>query len=132
LPVATAKQYFYSAWLISEQPMKAVLCTRYGGPDDLELRDLPDPIAGDGEAVVRIEAIGLNFFDTLIIAGKYQTKPDFPFSPGAEFAGVVESVASGVTAVAPGERVAGYLRFGAARERIAVAAERLVKIAPPD
>jgi NADPH:quinone reductase len=108
--------------------MKAVLCTHYGGPDDLELRDLPDPVAGPGEAVVRIEAIGLNFFDTLIIAGKYQTKPDFPFSPGAEFAGVVESVGSGVTTVAPGERVASYLRFGAARERIAVAADRLVKL----
>jgi NADPH2:quinone reductase len=108
--------------------MKAVLCTHYGGPDDLELRDLPDPVAGPGEAVVRIEAIGLNFFDTLIIAGKYQTKPDFPFSPGAEFAGVVASVGSGVTTVAPGERVASYLRFGAARERIAVAADRLVKL----
>jgi NADPH:quinone reductase len=108
--------------------MKAVLCTRYGGPDDLALSDLPDPVAGPGEALVRVEAIGLNFLDTLIIAGKYQTKPPLPFSPGAEFAGVVEGVANGVTAVAPGERVAGYLRYGAARERISLPADRLVKL----
>ena len=64
--------------------MKAVLCTHYGGPDELALRDLPDPVAGPGEAVVRVRAAALNFFDTLIIAGKYQTKPAFPFSPAAE------------------------------------------------
>ena len=52
--------------------MKALLCTRYGGPDDLTLEDLPDPAPGPGEAVVRVAAAALNFFDTLIIAGKYQ------------------------------------------------------------
>src|SRR5688572_8947935 len=76
--------------------MKAGLCTRLGTPDDLELRDLPDPVAGPGEVVVRIAAAALNFFDTLIVAGKYQTKPDLPFSPAAEFAGTVEAVAPGV------------------------------------
>jgi NADPH:quinone reductase len=108
--------------------MKAILCTRSGGPDDLVLSDLPDPVAAPGEAVVRVAAAGLNFFDTLIIAGKYQTKPAFPFSPAAEFAGVVESVAPGVTAVAPGDRVAGYMRYGAARERVAIAANKLVAL----
>src|SRR5256885_4838541 len=72
--------------------MKAILCTRFGGPDDLELKDLPDPVAGPGEVVVAVKAAALNFFDTLIIAGKYQLKPPFPFSPASEFAGVVESV----------------------------------------
>jgi NADPH:quinone reductase len=108
--------------------MKALLCTRLGGPDDLELRELPDPVAGPGEVLVRVEAVALNFFDTLIIAGKYQTKPDLPFSPAAEFAGVVESLGAGVTAVVPGERVAGYIGYGAARERIAVPAENLIKL----
>jgi NADPH2:quinone reductase len=106
--------------------MKAILCTRPGGPDDVLLSDLPDPVAGPGEAVVRVEAAGLNFFDTLIIAGKYQTKPAFPFSPAAEFAGVVESVAPGVAAIVPGDRVAACVGYGAARERIAVAANKLV------
>ena len=108
--------------------MKALLCTRPGSPDDLELADLPDPVAGPGEAVVRIAAVGLNFFDTLIIAGKYQYKPDLPFSPGAEFAGTVESVGAGVSTVRPGERVMGYARYGAARERLAIAADRLVAL----
>ncbi len=108
--------------------MKALLCTRFGGPDDLSIGNIPDPAAGPGQAVVRIEAAALNFFDLLIIAGKYQYKPEFPFSPGAEFAGRIESVGTGVEGFAVGERVIGYARYGAAREKIAVAVERLVKI----
>src|SRR6266571_763783 len=108
--------------------MKAILCTRFGGPDDLELKDLPDPVAGPGEVLVAVKAAALNFFDTLIIAGKYQVKPPFPFSPASEFAGVVESVGAGVSDVKPGDRVLGYGGFGAARERIAISAQRVVKI----
>ncbi len=108
--------------------MKALLCTRYGTPDELTLADLPDPSAGSGQAVVRIHAAALNFFDTLIIAGKYQTKPEMPFSPAAEFAGVVESVGEGVRDLKAGDRVLGYCGFGAARERIALPAEQLVKL----
>ncbi len=108
--------------------MKALLCTRYGTPDDLELADIADPQPGPGEAVVRVEAAALNFFDTLIIAGKYQTKPPMPFSPAAEFAGRVESLGAGVSSLNVGDRVLGYSGYGAARERIAVAAGRLVKI----
>jgi NADPH2:quinone reductase len=108
--------------------MKAILCTRLGGPDDLELADLPLPVAGAGEAVVSVKAVGLNFYDTLIIAGKYQTKPPLPFSPGGEFAGVVDSVGEGVTEFAPGDRVLGYSGYGAARQYVAVPADRLVRL----
>ena len=108
--------------------MKAVLCTRFGPPTDLELKEIPPPQAGPGEAVVRVKAAALNFFDTLIIAGKYQFKPPFPFSPAAEFAGVVESVGAGVTEVAPGDRVSGNIGWGAAREAVAVPAQALVKL----
>ncbi len=108
--------------------MKAILCHHFGPPDDLVLADIPDPVAGPGEVVAQVAAVGLNFFDTLIIAGKYQTKPPFPFSPGGEFAGVVESVGPGVTAFAPGDRVMGYTNFNAARERTAVAADQIVKL----
>ncbi|HLH89504.1 MAG TPA: NADPH:quinone oxidoreductase family protein [Xanthobacteraceae bacterium] len=108
--------------------MKAILCTHYCGPDDLALSDLPDPVADAGEAVVRVRAAALNFFDTLIIAGKYQTKPAFPFSPAAEFAGEVESVGAGVTAVRPGDRVVANIGFGAAREKVVVAADRLARV----
>src|SRR6516164_4028489 len=108
--------------------MKAVLCTHFGRPDELQLAEIEAPQGGPGEAVVRVKASALNFFDTLIIAGKYQHKPPFPFSPGAEFAGVIESVGAGVKDIAPGDRVMGYSGWGAAREIVAVAAERLVKI----
>ncbi len=110
--------------------MKALLCTRFGTADDLELADLPDPVAGEDEAVVQVKAAALNFFDTLIIAGKYQHKPAFPFSPSAEFAGVVESVGAGVTEFAPGDRVIGNIGWGAAREKVAASSKLLVKMPP--
>jgi NADPH2:quinone reductase len=110
--------------------MKAVLCTRDGSAGDLVLGDVADPVAGAGEAVVKIAATALNFFDNLIIAGRYQFKPAHPFSPGAEFAGLVESVGAGVTGIKPGDRVMGYAGWGAARERIAIAAGRLVPLPP--
>ena len=108
--------------------MKALLCTHYGSPDDLELADIAEPVPKAGEALVRVRAAALNFFDTLIIAGKYQHKPPFPFSPAAEFAGEIESVGAGVTGFAPGDRVLGNIGWGAAREKVAVAADQLVGI----
>jgi NADPH2:quinone reductase len=108
--------------------VKAILCTRFGTPDDLVLADIPEPTPAPGEVVAKVVAVGLNFFDTLIIAGKYQKKPSFPFSPCGEFTGVVENVGEGVTGFAPGDRVLGYCTFGAARERIAVATDKLVKL----
>ena len=106
--------------------MKALLCTRLGTPDDLELVELADPTPGPGEAVVRVKAAALNFFDNLIIAGKYQHKPAFPFSPAAEFAGEVESVGDCVAGFSPGDRVVGNIGWGAAREKVAVEASKLV------
>jgi NADPH2:quinone reductase len=108
--------------------VKAILCTRFGTPDDLVLSDIAAPVAGPGEVVAKVAAVGLNFFDTLIIAGKYQKKPPFPFSPGGEFSGVVESIGAGVVDFTPGDRVIGYITHGAARERAAVPAEKLVKL----
>ncbi|MGB6350065.1 MAG: NADPH:quinone oxidoreductase family protein [Pseudolabrys sp.] len=108
--------------------MKALLCTHYGTPDDLTLADIPDPAPQAGEAVVRIEAAALNFFDTLIIANKYQTKPQLPFSPAAEFAGTIEALGAGVTGCSVGDRVVACSGYGAARERIAISAGKLIKI----
>jgi len=108
--------------------MKAVLCTQFGPPEALKLADIDAPRVGAGEALVRVKAVALNFFDTLLIAGKYQHKPPFPFSPGAEFAGLVESVGSGGADLAPGDRVIGYNGWGAARELVSVGVQRLVKI----
>ena len=88
-------------------------------------RSLPPAPARSSYASKRL---ALNFFDLLIIAGKYQHKPPFPFSPASEFAGIVESVGAGVTDVVPGDRVMGSTGWGAARESIAAAADRLVKL----
>jgi NADPH2:quinone reductase len=111
-----------------DNAMKAILCTGPCTPDELEFADIPDPVAGPGEVIVKVAIAALNFFDTLIIAGKYQTKPPLPFSPSAEFAGIVESVGAGVTGYAPGERVMGHIGYGAARERVIARPEQLVKL----
>jgi NADPH:quinone reductase len=108
--------------------MKAILCTHFGTPDELEFADIPQPTAGPGEAVIGIKAAALNFFDLLIIAGKYQHRPPFPFSPAAEFAGMVERVGAGVTEFAPGDRVMGWTGWGAARESLATGTNNLVKL----
>src|SRR5215472_3850720 len=119
----------YSRYTIhGRNTMKAILCTRYGTPDNLELADLADPKAGANEVVVKLHAAGLNFFDTLIIAGKYQFKPAPPFSPAAEFAGTVESLGTGVTSFKTGDRVLGYMTYGAARERVAIAVDKLTGV----
>ena len=111
----------------TDRPVKAILCTRFGTADDLTLADIAEPVAGPGEVVTTVKAVGLNFYDTLIVAGRYQKQPPLPFSPGGEFAGVVESVGTGVKGFAPGDRVIGYVTHGAARERMAVPADKLIK-----
>ena len=108
--------------------MKAVLCTRFCGPDELEIKELPDPVAGAGQAVVGVKAAALNFFDTLIIAGKYQVKPAFPFSPASEFAGVVESVGAGRHAAFGRRPRAGLWRLRRGAREDAIEAQRVVKI----
>lgn len=111
-----------------EVVVKACLCKSFGPPSSLVVDDIAAPDAEPGDVVVRVKACALNFFDTLIIQGKYQYKPEMPFSPSAEFSGVVEQVGENVTAFAPGDRVMGYMRWGAARELVAVPAEDLVSL----
>jgi NADPH2:quinone reductase len=108
--------------------LKAVLCERLGGPEALVLRDLAMPEPGPGEVLVGVAAAALNFFDTLIIEGRYQFRPELPFSPGAEFAGRVISVGEGVELFEPGDRVMGYVRWGAAREAVIATEDDLVAL----
>ena len=108
--------------------MKAILCSQYCQPDDLVLAEVPDPVAGPGEAVIAIKAAALNFFDILMIQGKYQIKPPFPFSPAAEVSGVIESVGAGVTDLKVGDRVVASCGHNGAREKIALPANTIVKI----
>jgi NADPH:quinone reductase len=108
--------------------MKAILSRAPGGPETLTLEDVADPKAGAGEVVVAVKAVGVNFPDVLIIKDMYQYKPERPFSPGAEIAGIVESVGDGVTALKPGDRVFAMLGWGGMSEKVAVEARKCFRI----
>ncbi len=105
--------------------MKAVLCKAYGAPEDLVLEDVAEPVPGEGEVLVDVKATALNFPDVLMIAGKYQSQPPFPFSPGGEIAGTVLETGSGVREFAPGDKVFGGVGHGGFAERVAVSARSL-------
>ena len=85
--------------------MKALLCKQHGLPDTLSIEDVADPQPGPDEVVVDVKAAGVNFPDVLIIQNKYQFKPELPFSPGGEMAGIVSAVGSNVTHLRPGDKV---------------------------
>jgi NADPH2:quinone reductase len=103
--------------------MKALVCSAFGPPETLTVGDLPDPVAGEGEILIDVRAAGVNFPDVLIVQGKYQFKPEPPFAPGGEVAGVVRAVGPGVTRFKPGDRVLATMIWGGYAER-AVAKER--------
>ena len=108
--------------------MKALLCKTLEGPGALVIEDLPDPVAGAGEVVVQVAAAALNFSDTLMTRGTYQTKPALPFSPCGEIAGRICGLGPGVTGWTPGQRVMAYLGHGGARAKVAVSADSLIAI----
>jgi NADPH2:quinone reductase len=98
--------------------MRAVVCREWSGPEGLNLEEVADPGSPAPDQVrIAIKAAGINFADTLMIRGKYQVKPEFPFSPGLEVAGVVEEAGSAVTGLAPGDRVMALLDHGGYAER---------------
>jgi NADPH2:quinone reductase len=108
--------------------MRAVVCKQFGPPEQLVVEEVPSPPCGPGQARVRVRACGVNFPDTLIIAGKYQFRPDPPFSPGGEVAGEVVEVGAGVSGVAPGDRVIAIMPWGGYAEEIVTDPARLVPI----
>ncbi|WP_121065221.1 NADPH:quinone oxidoreductase family protein [Chachezhania antarctica] len=108
--------------------MKAMLSTAPGGPETLELTEMPDPAPDKGQVTVRVRAAGVNFPDTLIIKDLYQLKPERPFAPGGEIAGEVVTVGEGVTDFAVGDRVLGMTGFGGFVTHLNVDADRLMKI----
>ena len=97
--------------------MKAMVCEAFGGPEVLALREVPDPPPpGPGEITVRIAARGVQYVDVLMLAGKYQFRPEPPFIPGGEAAGTVTAVGPGVTGVRPGDQVMSRHTLGAFAE----------------
>src|ERR1700752_2312780 len=108
--------------------MKAMLSKRVGGPDTLELEELPDPTPGAGEGLLAVKACGVNSPDSLIIEDRYQLKPTRPFAPGGEIAGVVEAVGDGVEEWVPGDRVIAVTAYGGLAEQVIVEASRLHRL----
>ena len=98
--------------------MRALVVEAFAPFETHEIRDLPDPVPGPGEVIIEARAMGLNFPDVLMVEGKYQHKPDRPFIPGFDTAGVVSAVGDGVTRVAVGDRVLTSLRSGAFATRV--------------
>jgi len=102
--------------------MRAVICRAWGEVEQLTLEDVPTPVPGRDEVLIDVKATGVNYADALMVAGRYQTRPEFPFSPGLETAGVVVGCGESVTRFRAGDRVMAILPYGGMAER-AVAPE---------
>jgi len=109
--------------------MRAIVVDRWMSPHELRVRETPEPDVGAGQVKIRVRAAGCNFFDTLIVQGRYQVKPPFPFVPGAELGGEVVAVGAGVEGLAPGDRVLAGGTFGAFAE-VAVTGAAGVRVIP--
>jgi len=110
--------------------MKAVVCKAWGLPETLVVEDLPDVTPGPGQVAIDVKAAGVNFPDVLIIQGKYQFKPELPFTPGSELSGVVRAVGDGVTSVKPGDRVIAFTASGAFAQQVIVPLQALMPMPP--
>jgi NADPH:quinone reductase-like Zn-dependent oxidoreductase len=108
--------------------MRALLSDAPGGPDTLRLAELPDPVPGPGELLVRVRAAAVNYPDVLIIEDKYQFKPPRPFAPGGEIAGEVEAVGEGVTGWSIGDRLIAVPGWGGLTEKIAIDAKSAFRL----
>jgi NADPH:quinone reductase len=108
--------------------MRAVLSAEEPGAEETHVAELPDPVPGPGEVLVRIRYCGVNYPDVLLLQDRYQLRPERPFSPGGEFAGEIAGLGDAVTGYAPGDRVMGRMGYGAMAELVAFPAERLQKI----
>ena len=108
--------------------MRALLSTAPGGPETLELTESPDPVPAKGQVLVAVKACAINYPDVLIIEDKYQFKPQRPFAPGGEIAGVIEALGEGVTDWQVGDRAMGVIGHGGLATKIATEPQRLYRL----
>ena len=108
--------------------MKAILAKAFGPLEQLVLEEIPARNAGPGEVAIAVRACGVNFFDALIVQGKYQSRPPLPFSPGGEVAGVIRAVGADVTGLAAGTRVLAFTGHGGYAEEVIVDAASVVAL----
>ncbi|MFD2034361.1 NADPH:quinone oxidoreductase family protein [Belliella marina] len=108
--------------------MKAIICQQFGLPDSLIYTEIPEPLLGNQEVMIRVFACAVNFPDVLIIQNKYQFKPELPFSPGGEVSGIIEQVGSDVKNLKKGQRVLALCGWGGFAEKVKVGADRVFPI----
>ena len=108
--------------------MKAMMCEAWGAPSSLQLRELPSPVPGPEQVVVRTRVAAVNFPDALIVAGKYQFKPEFPFAPGGELSGEIIALGDAVKRLAIGDKVVGVTPFGAYAQEVAIDASNVIPL----
>ena len=110
--------------------MKAIQVHEFGGPEVLKLEEMPTPKPAAGQVLVRVQAAGVNPYDTYMRAGTYAIKPPLPYTPGSDAAGVVEAVGDGVKKVKPGDRVYTARTVTGAYSEYALALETQVHALP--
>jgi len=110
--------------------MRALLCRSLGSIDDLEVAEIGSPRLGSGQVRIQVHASGVNFPDILMVEGKYQVKPELPFIPGLEVAGIVLECARGVDHVRPGDRVLAFARRGGGHAQEVVVPNAIVTPIP--
>ena len=108
--------------------MRAIICKQCGAPEDLVITEVDTPQPEEGQIRVQVHACGVNFADTLIVEGKYQEKPEHPFSPGFEVAGTVSALGPKVSGLALGDHVIALSRWGGFAEEVVVSAAGVVRI----
>ena len=108
--------------------MKKVIYPKVGGVDSIEILDVEEPRASEGEVVVRIHRAGINFADLMMRQGLYGSNPDFPFTPGYEASGVIISLGKGVKGLELGDRVLAMTGFGGYSEKVSIPSSRVFKL----
>lgn len=107
--------------------MRALICDDYAGIDALRVDELPDPEPGPGSILIEVEAVTVNFADTLMVKGEYQIRPELPFAPGYEMAGTVLEV-NQAQGLSPGDRVTGFAFHGGLAEKAVIEARNAVRL----
>lgn len=108
--------------------MRALLSKSTGGPDSLEMTEIANPVAGPDELLINVKACSINFPDFLIIQDMYQVKPERPFAPGSEVAGVIEAVGENVQGWSVGDRIIACTGYGGLVEKLVIPASSAIKL----
>ena len=106
--------------------MKALVCKEFGPAKNLKVEEMPEPVLNDDEVNIKVHAAGVNFPDILMVEGKYQFKPNFPFAPGAEAAGEIVAIGQNVKNYKVGQRVIAMTGHGAFAELVKTVQKKLI------